>query len=303
MGLALTSLFFEKRFVMFREKKWSIIVHGGARLILPYKIAETREALLWAMEQGVHILRDGGKALDAAEQAVRTMEESCTFNAGSGARPRSHGIAEMDASVMEGRKLGIGAVAGISDVKHPISVARALLNESPVLIIGDHAREFARKKGFEKPSIKTPVSAEEAKEDTVGCVAYDIEGNIVTCISTGGSSGSIPGRVGDAVLPGCGFYADNERGGVCLTGKGEYTARTILAAEIIHEMQTLEVNEALKKGFLNLKKVKGSGGCIAIDRHGTPAWYHTSIHLPVAFQASNSDMPSVFLRKKEEKKK
>jgi beta-aspartyl-peptidase (threonine type) len=286
---------------MFKDKKWSIIVHGGARLVLPHKITETREALLWSMEQGAQVLRKGGSAVDAAEQAVRAMEESGTFNAGAGSRPRAHRIAEMDASIMEGKKLRIGAVAGVYDVKHPVSVARALLEEETVFLPGTYATEFARKKDLEKAGEPKPVSKEEAKDDTVGCVVYDTDGTIATAISTGGIYGSIPGRIGDAVLPGCGFYADNTRGGVCLTGKGEQTARTMLAAEIIHKMEEMEVNEALKAGFAYLKRVKGSGGCIAIDRHGTPAWYHTSFNLPVAFQSSD-DPPSVYLKKSEEKK-
>jgi beta-aspartyl-peptidase (threonine type) len=253
------------------------------------------------MEQGAHVLREGGTALDAVEQAVRALEESGTFNAGSGSRPRSNGEAEMDSSVMEGRKLDIGAVAGLTGVKHPISVARALLKEDPILLIGPYAAKFANKKRFEKLRKRKSISNYEARHDTVGCVAYDMSGNIATGISTGGIAGAMPGRVGDAVLPGCGFYADNTRGGLCLTGKGEYTARTMLASEIIHLMQELEVNKALKEGLQLLKKVKGHGGCIAIDRNGRPAWHHTSLHMPVAFQSSHEETPSVYIKKSEEK--
>jgi beta-aspartyl-peptidase (threonine type) len=280
------------------RRRWCIIVHGGARLITPSKMQPFREGVLWALGQGVNVLKGGGSALDAVEQAVRAMEDSGTFNAGRGAAARRNGEVEMDASVMDGKSLDVGAVAAVRETGHPVSVARALLEEPPILLVGQYADIFARRKGFSAPAPAPRISAEA--HDTVGCVAFDTAGNIATGMSTGGFSGSEAGRVGDVVLPGCGFYADNARGGLCMSGAGEKIARLTLAAEIMRGMDKMEAQEAAERALSRLKKrINGTGGCIAIDRKGRPAWAHTTPHFAVAFQSGGDKTPTVRLSKRE----
>src|ERR1700761_2150048 len=156
---------------------WSLIIHGGAKTIPPDRALANREGLLAAVAAGAEVLRGGGCALDAAEQAIRILEDAPVFNAGFGSVLNADGDVEMDAALMEGRALRAGAVGAIRGVRHPVSVARALLDENAVLLVGEGARRFAAEQGLElcdpRALVAPQVSAAAGGLDTVGCVARD----------------------------------------------------------------------------------------------------------------------------------
>lgn len=276
--------------------QWSIIVHGGAKEVEPEKEDANKQGVKRALEKGAEILKQGGTAVDAVEAAVKVLEDDKTFNAGSGSCRRANGDIEMDAAVMEGRRLQIGAVASIREVKNPIAAARLLLEDKAILLVGPPALQYALANAL---PLKTPQDEEgdECSHDTVGCVARDAHGDIAIGVSTGGLEGAVAGRVGDSALPACGFYADNERGGVCMSGDGEAIARAMLTAEVLRRLEDEEGEKAIEGAFEKFKRVEGEAGCILINRHGEPAWAHNSAHFPVALQTSQDTVPKVYLGK------
>jgi beta-aspartyl-peptidase (threonine type) len=267
------------------EPRWSIILHGGARTISGDRHAANRNGCLAAVEAGAVILRTGGAAIDAAEQAVRCLEDDLAFNAGSGSVPTLAGHVEMDAAIMDGTTLEVGAVAALRNVRHPVSLARLLLREQPVLLVGDGAQAFASESGIATYQVPTAEGA-ELQHDTVGCVAFDSEGRIAAATSTGGLPGQRPGRVGDAPIPGCGFYADNQAGGVAISGDGESILRVFLAARVIAKMTDLPAAEAVAAALTDLARVGGEAGIIALDKRGHFAFAHNSDHFAMALAAS-----------------
>lgn len=278
--------------------EWSIIIHGGARTIKPEEETAHRKAASEAITIGAAVLRKGGPALDAVEASIKAMEDGGVFNAGCGSVKCANGIVEMDASIMDGKTLDIGAVAAVPQLKNPISVARAVLKEKAVLLAGAQALTFATERGFELYD-HTKQTGCDSGCDTVGCVARDKDGNIAVGLSTGGLEGTLPGRVGDAPLPGCGFYADNGRGGLCMSGDGESIARLMLAAEVLNNMKTFSPDKAMEEAFKGLGRVGGEAGCILIDAQGALAWMHNSDHFSIGYQTSDDEAPSVYLQKSE----
>lgn len=269
---------------------WAVIVHGGAKTIAPEDEQANRDGCIAAVEAARGVLATGGTAVAAVEAAVRVLESDPTFNAGVGAERDADGIATLDAAVMDGSDLGIGAVAAVREVVHPVSVACRLLMEAPVLLVAEGAQRFARRLGADEGIPATSRSADHADKqggghDTVGCVAIDRNGRIAAAVSTGGLGGAMPGRVGDSVMPGCGLYADDTVGATVLTGDGESIARTMLAARII---QALELGHgphaAIALALARLERVGGEAGAIAIDRGGHIGWAHTSSHMAVAWR-------------------
>lgn len=295
---------------------WALILHGGAKEIRPEQEEANRRGCLAALAAGQQILEAGGRALDAAEAVLRVLEDDPTFNAGFGSVPNADGQLEMDAALMEGKTLAVGAVAGIGGVRHPVSVARALLAQPPTLLIGEGARRFAEKcfseqRGAElcdpaemmAPRQRASEAAETAGHDTVGCVALDPYGDLVAGASTGGLQGTLPGRVGDSPLPGCGFYADNTLGGVALSGHGEAISRLMLAGRIMHELERSDVQSAVSTALGHLKRLtdtdKTDAGAIALDAAGNVGWDHRSPHFAVAY-ATSQHAPQVFLKRGEQ---
>jgi beta-aspartyl-peptidase (threonine type) len=234
---------------------------------------------------GAAILRDGGSALDAAEQAVRALEDDRTFNAGSGSVPTSAGMVEMDAAMMDGATLDIGAVAALSGIQNPVSVARLVLADRPVLLAGEGAQAFAREHGI--PLFEVPAADEEDQQhDTVGCVALDEFGNVAAATSTGGLPGQRPGRVGDAPIPGCGFYADNEAGTVAISGDGESILRVLLATRVVDRLDQGSPTDAANAALEWLARIGGEAGIITIDTAGRIGIAHNSDHFAVGLAAS-----------------
>ena len=207
------------------DSGFALAIHGGAGTLRPDEAARSRapsyhRGLRRALSIGRDILATGGNALDAVTQAVAALEDNPLFNAGRGSVFTIAGTQEMDASVMDGRDHGAGAVAGILGLRNPISGARAVMEHSHhVLLIGEGALAFCREQhvAFAEPGYfrtderwrelqaalaERPPAA--AQTGTVGAVARDREGNLAAATSTGGMTGKTPGRVGDSPIIGAG---------------------------------------------------------------------------------------------------
>jgi beta-aspartyl-peptidase (threonine type) len=269
------------------EPHWAIVIHGGAGVITrdrltPEAEAEYREKLQTALDTGAAVLAGGGTALDAIERTIHVMEECPLFNAGKGAVFTHEGRNEMDASIMDGSNLAAGAVAGVTDIKSPISAARKVMEASPhVLLAGKGASEFAAEQGLEivDPSYfyteeryqQLRKALDKEKFGTVGCVVLDLHGNIAAGTSTGGMTNKRYNRIGDTPIIGAGNYANNNTCAVSGTGHGEFFIRYTVAHDIsaLMEYKGLTLDSAARL-VVNEKLLKagGSGGVIAIDRKG-----------------------------------
>ena len=262
---------------------WAIIVHGGAKSIAPELEDAHRSGCLLALVAGQAILEAGGSAVDAVETAIRVLEDDPTFNAGFGSVLNAQGQVECDAAIMDGRTLEVGAVAAVAVLRHPISVAAAMLSEREVLLVGHGAECFARAHDGEMCAPgDLVVERPDGGCDTVGCVALDIQGHLAAGTSTGGLAGCPQGRVGDSPLPGCGLYADDAIGAVSLSGDGESLIRTTLAARLIHSLEAVPPGPAIEAALTRLAGVGGEAGLIVIDADGRLDWGHNSPQFAVA---------------------
>ena len=243
---------------------------------------EYRASLQVALNAGKKILSEGGSALDAVEQTIRTMEDNPLFNAGKGAVFTHEGKNELDAAIMDGTNLGAGAVAGVTDIKNPISAARKVMVNSPhVMLSGAGASQFAKEQGLEivAPSYfytnkrfnELQELLKKEKYGTVGCCALDKYGNLAAGTSTGGMANKRYNRIGDSPIIGAGTYANNNTCAVSGTGHGEYFIRWTVAHDIsaLMEYKGLSLKEASAL-VVNDKLVKagGSGGVICVDKSG-----------------------------------
>ena len=277
---------------------WAIIVHGGAYTISADKYDANRAGCTRAVEAGAEILRGGGNCLDAVERAIRILEDDPTFNAGFGSALNSDGEVEMDAAVMEGRGLHSGAVASIRGVRHPISVARQVMDTPHALLSGEGARRFAEACGAELCAPNDMVHDEvrsawkEGRKtrggDTVGCVVMDAHGNFAAGTSTGGTMHKMPGRIGDSPLIGHGLYADNMAGGASMTGHGESIMRLVLAHRVINSLCNGEdADRAAEEAIASMaRRVGGEAGCIVLDRQGRVGLAHNTANLAFAYRTS-----------------
>ena len=294
------------------EGRWALIVHGGAK---PWDAAEeqaNRDGIRQAVEAGSAVLAGGGTALDAVESAVRMLEDLPVFNAGRGSTPNAAGEVEMCAGIMDGRDLNAGAVGAVKLVRNPIGVARKLMAEKEVILVGEGALLFAKEKGVPLASNEELLAeagkqaAAEGAHDTVGAVALDSGGNLAAGTSTGGLSGQKVGRIGDSPLPGGGLYADNHVGAVSFSGDGETIARLALAARVMASLEDgEEMEQAIAKSVAKLPGTGGAeadGGGIGIRKDGKLGWAHNSPMFAVAYAASDLGGPFVYLHKEEEKR-
>ncbi|MEX0982547.1 MAG: isoaspartyl peptidase/L-asparaginase [Bacteroidales bacterium] len=269
---------------------YAIVIHGGAGYATPEKLGEDGErtylnAMDSALQIGLSVLESGGKSIDAVEQVIMYMEDNPLFNAGKGAALTSEGIAELDASVMQGSNLNAGAVTGLTDVKHPITAARRVMDSSVhVMFSGPGATKFAISQGLEivtqeyfiteKSQQSLKRALKEDKFGTVGCVALDQNGNICAGTSTGGITNKKHGRVGDVPVIGAGTYAKNGVAGISCTGQGEYFIRLAAAKEVVAlmEYKGYTVEQAARKViFEQVEALGASGGIIALNQHGQAA--------------------------------
>jgi beta-aspartyl-peptidase (threonine type) len=196
----------------------------------------------------------------------------------------------MDAAIMDGTTLDVGAVAAVRTIRNPIRVAARMLEELPVLLVADGAERFARAHGIPvcEPGELTALLAAGGgpEHDTVGCVAIDAAGHIAAATSTGGLSGQHPGRVGDSPIPGAGLYADDQLGGVAFSGDGESILRTMLAARVMQALETQPAMPAAQSAIARLARVGGEAGAIVIDKAGGIGVAHNSEHFALALHAS-----------------
>jgi beta-aspartyl-peptidase (threonine type) len=270
----------------------ALIVHGGAGDIQDQDVAPHREGARRAAQVGWEILRQGGTALDAVEAAIVVMEDDPAFDAGIGAFLNCNGVVELDASMMDGRTLDAGAVAGVQRVQNPIRLARRVMESEHTFLIARGAEKFAEEHDIplvDNAQLQTPAQIEIWKEclvnpprrdtsqqvpiqgfGTVGCVAVDDAGNIAAGTSTGGTKFKRAGRVGDSPLIGCGTYADNLFGGASATGWGEGITRVVLAKFAVDALahQQHPSNAARQAIEILARRVNGTGGIIIADRFG-----------------------------------
>lgn len=283
------------------DARWSVIVHGGARTISPSAWERNRAGCLAAVDAAAQMLRDGGTALDAAEIAVRLLEDDATYNAGTGSVPNADGDLELDAAIMDGTTLDVGAVAALRDFRNPVSVARKLLQASTVLLVGNGAHAFALAQGFSPGMIEAARDTEDmaGQHDTVGCVTLDVHGHIAVATSTGGVPGQRPGRVGDAPIPGSGYYADDNAGGVAISGDGESILRSVLASRVIERLRQGSAPQATEAALTALARVGGEAGIIAIGTDGRFGIAHNSDQFSVGLAASWLASPRAGVHRRE----
>ena len=285
-----------------------LVLHGGAGTIRRADMTpEAETAIRSAMEQALHAgydaIQDGRPALDAVVAAIEVLEDDPNFNAGRGGVFAADYTVRHDASIMDGATGQAGASAGTMHVRHPIRLARAVMEHSPhVLLSGEGAEEFAMQQGLElvpnawfqverRRQALERVQQQEREQrgdagasgyapepwqmmGTVGAVALDREGHLAAGTSTGGMTNKKWGRVGDSPIIGAGTYAADDACGVSSTGWGEYFIRLAVAHDIVARKRYLgescaEAADAVIHGTLT--EAGGTGGVIVLDREGNAA--------------------------------
>jgi len=281
-----------------------VLVHGGAGRILPERHAGALAGCRAAAAAGLDVLVAGGSALDAVQAAVRVLEDDPEFNAGVGSVLTRDATVEVDAAIMDGTGLRLGAVAAVPELRRPVDLARAVLDDGEhVLLAGSAAWLFARERGF-WPAAPGEMVTERARRrhaeeqarraggpppaeregGTVGAVAIDGAGRVAAATSTGGINFKRPGRVGDTPLPGCGTWADERAGAASATGDGEAIIRVTLTRQIVDRLAGgADPAAAARVALAELvERTGGSAGAIVVDRHGRFAAGHASETMPVA---------------------
>lgn len=297
--------------------KLALVLHGGAWDIPPGLLEPHRDGMHKAIAAGWKVLQKGGSAVDAVEATIIVLEDDETFNAGRGSFLNATGEVELDAGIMNGGTFRAGAVAGVQNVRNPITLARRIMEKSGhVLLIGLGASRFAREQKIGlcrqddlitvreldrwrelqgEPQPRTSAKKKRQPSDTVGAVAIDKKGHIASGTSTGGTPNKHPGRVGDSPLIGAGTYADNSIGGVSTSGWGEAMISVVMAKTVVDLMERHDgdpekaAQEAMK---ILVRRADGYGGVIALNVRGdvgvafnTPkmarAWMQTGLTEPV----------------------
>ena len=276
------------------KPEWTLLIHGGAGVMrrdemTPEMDASYRAGLNAALDAGAKVLASGGKAVDAVQAAVIVLEDNPDFNAGRGAVLTREGVAELDASIMDGRDRSAGAVVQVRTVKNPIRAARYVMDKTGrVMFAGPDVDKMAKAAGLEivPPEYFITPRRQEAlrramagtfepmdRFGTVGAVAMDRAGNLAAATSTGGMNAKPPGRVGDAPIIGAGTYADNASCAVSATGDGEYFIRVSVARMICARvaMQDMSAEQAAEATLAEVKALGGTGGVIVLGRDGSIA--------------------------------
>ena len=307
---------------LFAQAHWAMAVHGGAgesewEHMDAATAAAYHASLERALNAGVEKLRRGGRALDAVEAAINVLEDDPLFNAGRGAAFNSEGKNEMDASIMDGATLQAGSVAGVTRTKNPITLARAVMERSPyVMLAGPGTDAFAasvglpqmppsyfftemrwqellqilKQRGSPLPPRPAGVPAPPSSSfhvapgkhfGTVGAIARDSHGDLSAGTSTGGMQGKLPGRVGDSPIIGAATYASNPFCAVSSTGSGEYFIRLSVAKEICVSIQYrgMSIEQAASHVIHDeVAKLKGGeGGVIVLDGKHDPVWSFSTL--------------------------
>lgn len=277
--------------------RWVILVHGGAGDVPEARRPLHAEGCAHAAAAGAEVLRAGGTALDAAEAAVRVLEDDPLFNAGTGACLNEDGLIELDASIMDGTGRA-GAVGAMPPFKNAISIARAALEDGRHVMYAAHgAARFAMSKGFARATVedlRTEAAFERWKEvrdgrakdkgwagGTVGAVARDASGHVAAATSTGGMTDKAAGRVGDSPIIGAGTYADDAVGACSTTGHGESFIRTVFASRATVESLTGDLERMTER-------TGGRGGAIVVSSDGRAAWARNTPTMSYAIVTDDS---------------
>ena len=292
------------------QNKIAIVIHGGAGIILKENISKSKEdsiinKLDEAITRGWELLKNGESSELAVIETIKILENSSLFNAGKGSVFNSNGKVENDASIMRGNDLNAGASSRTTNVKNPITLAANIMNHSEhVFLSGKGAEKFAKERNLEivdneyfHTEFRYNQLIDKKNEDkygTVGCVAIDINGNIVAGTSTGGMTNKKWGRIGDSAIIGSGTYANNNSCGISSTGSGEYFIRTVAAYQVssLLEYNNYNLNNAMSKViYEKIGKIGGDGGMIGIDKKSN-----------ISMEFNTPGMYRAFVNKNEEKK-
>ncbi len=286
------------------ENKIAIVIHGGAGIILKENIFKSKEdsiinKLDEAISKGWELLKKGQSSEIAVIETIKILEDSPLFNAGKGSVFNNEGKVENDASIMKGNDLNAGASSGTSNVKNPITLAANIMNHSEhVFLSGKGAENFAKNRNLEivnNEYFHTKFRYNQLlnkkgddKYGTVGCVAIDVNGNIVAGTSTGGMTNKKWGRIGDSPIIGAGTYANNSTCGISSTGSGEYFIRTVAAYQVssLLENHNYDLKKAMYKVIHEkIGGIGGDGGMIGIDKNSnismefnTPGMYRAYVN-------------------------
>ena len=303
-------------------KKIIIAIHGGAGTILSSSMTEEKEkaytsTLQKALNEGYALLEKGSSSIDAVQEAVMILEDSPLFNAGKGSVFTHDGAHEMDASIMEGKSLKAGAVAGVHNTRNPVLLARAIMDHSEyVFLSGKGAEEFAAK--FKIPvadaqyffdqyrynqlmEIRSMDSVQldhkDKKFGTVGAVALDISGNLAAATSTGGMTNKRYNRIGDSPVIGSGIYANNKTCAVSCTGHGEYFLRAVVAYDVscLMEYKGLSLGDACDLVvYKKLVELGGEGGLVAIDFNGNVSMPFNCEGMYRGFKSASEELVKIY---------
>lgn len=278
----------------------SLALHGGAGSYHGKDQTDKITFLHDLAEQGRGWLLSGRSALDVVTDCVAALEDSGLYVAGRGTGPNSIGAYELDASIMDGSTRRAGGVCAMKGFRHPVKVARLVLDDTPhLLLAGDGAEHFADQKSCERVEDPktyylvqgTTATPGDLDTGTVGAVALDQNGRLAAATSTGGLMGKMAGRVGDSPLIGAGCWAD-ERMAVSCTGQGEYFIKAAVAADISARMKYLgeDIETAAKSAIADMGKLGGYGGVIAIDIKGNVTTPYNSEGIRHAWVRDNGDV-------------
>ena len=302
----ITLIVFFSSILFSNSKPVAIVVHGGAGWFenMPEgQVEGIIKGLEGSMNTGYEILINGGSSLDAVEQAIILLENDPLFNAGKGAVYTSELRQELDASIMHGLNNNAGAVASVTNVKNPISLARYVMeNTDHVMFSSRGAERVAKDAGldivypsyfYQKDRLEDAkrIKKEKNKMGTVGVVAIDMEGNIAAGTSTGGMTNKMPGRIGDSPIIGAGTWAENNVCGVSATGHGEFFIRFNVANEIcdLIKYHSKDVNEAAEIVIEKLRSIGADGGVIVLDSEGNVAMTFNTPAMARAYKNSKGE--------------
>lgn len=246
-----------------------------------------------ANEETVRRLEGGSSVLDAVQHGVMQIEADPEgTSVGIGGYPNRDGVVELDAALMDGRTLDAGGVAALQNIKHPVAVARKVMDETPhVLLVGDGALRFARQHGFEEQDLLTDkarmawekqrIDGPESSHDTIGMIALAEGGRMAGACTTSGLAWKVPGRVGDSPLIGHGMYCDEQAGGAAATGVGEEVIKVCGSYQVVEFMrQGVEPEEAVRRVLQRIVRRERSGklplvGFVALRADGRVGYAST----------------------------
>lgn len=292
----------------------ALIVHGGAGNIPPADHDAYLRGCTRAAEVAWKLLDGGASALHAVEAAVRILEDDPTYDSGYGSVLNQRGEVELDAILMDGRTLDLGAVICVQNIANPITLARLVMTETPHKVLaGEGARLFALSQQLPLTPMDDLISAkarerfnrkvrgEQDEEDiaydayepqgTCGAVAVDRAGNLAAATSTGGTNYKMVGRVGDSPLVGAGAYADNLSGAASATGTGEDIMRVCLSKTATDALlRGLNAQQAADYAISYMaQRINGEGGLIMVDKDGGVGFAHNTPCISVAWAEAQPD--------------